>query len=102
MTKGDIVKNDNFKKGHKVIKGPDWEYGDQDIHSIYGVIVTPPGTYNEDCEVIWIDQHNHPLKKYVYRTGRAGKHDLVFYQDTIDYSLEDMFADLDALADKFK
>lgn len=101
MQKGEVVNNTNYKRGYKVLRGNDWSHKDQDKDAIYGVILTHPNTYDEDCEVVWIDNRNHPLKKYVYRTGRGGKFDLIFAEDTIDWSIDDIFADLDALAERF-
>jgi len=102
MNKGDVVTNINYKKGYKVVRGKDWNYKDQDENSVYGVILNNPKNNDSDCEVLWIDSHNHGLKKYTYFTGRGNKYDLAFYEDTIDYSIDDMFADLDLLAEKFK
>lgn len=101
MNAGDRVENNNYKRGYKVKRGETWPYPPQDNESIYGVILNHPGSRDEECTVLWIDNHNHALNKYTYCTGRDNQFDLVFAEDTVDYSIDDMFADLDALAERF-
>lgn len=105
MQIGDKVTKDNYKRGYKVKRSDTWKYPEQDRDSIYGVILNKPeGSYlrDEEVKVLWIDQHNHPLKTYNYVVGRDEQFDLVYAEETVDYSLDDMFADLDALALKFE
>lgn len=102
MQTGEIVKKDNYKRGYKVKRNENsWPYNDQDAGSSFGVILNHPNDLGE-CTVLWVDNHNLPIKKYVYNVGYMNQYDLLFAEDTVDYSLEDMFADLDALAERFE
>ena len=47
---GTVVTKENCKVGLKVVRGPDWEWGDQDEGSIYGIIQKEP-------EILGINDH---------------------------------------------
>jgi energy-coupling factor transporter ATP-binding protein EcfA2 len=67
------------KVGQKVVRGKDWQWGDQDGGSIYGIIVSIDGNIGW-CSVEWIDENLNPLRKNGYRVG-PHDHDLYYYKE---------------------
>lgn len=62
--------------GTRVIRGPDWLYGDQDGGDGHvGTVTRVGGDSDETCQMVWVqwdcgDRAN-------YRAGFRGKHDLL-------------------------
>ena len=69
-----IVTEDNWKKGDKVVKGPDWSWGNQAENAEYGIILE----CSEDgwVRVEWQNPHKHTNS---YRVGAEDAFDLYFY-----------------------
>lgn len=105
MQKGDKVTHDNYKRGYKVSRAEDWEWKNQGEGAVYGIILNNPpkaiGTWIHDVDVLWIDQYNKGISKHAYRVGRMDKFDLVFFENTVDYDLDDIFSMLDMLEEQF-
>lgn len=70
--------------GAKVIRGPDWEYEDQDKGSVYGIIKSD--SKNGWVTVEWISKDGKVVNSNVYRIGNDDKYDLCYYEEpsTID------------------
>ncbi|XP_072035840.1 E3 ubiquitin-protein ligase MIB2-like [Amphiura filiformis] len=66
--------------GVRVVRGPDWEWGDQDDGEGHLGTVVPPRTQDVNkTDVIWIRWDSGKLANY--RAGKRGKHDLRLYDN---------------------
>lgn len=67
--------------GAKVIRGRDWEWGDQDRGSVYGVIVWQKR--DGWVRVEWKNKNNNVICGNSYRIGTDGYYDLYYYPEFI-------------------
>lgn len=67
----------NPKIGDKVVRGKDWEWGDQDRNSEYGTVTK----IKEDnwCSVEWVNKNHEVVNRQSYRIGAESKYDLYYY-----------------------
>jgi len=76
-----------FIEGLKVVRGRDWEWGDQDKGSIYGIIQRDLSSRGW-VVVSWFDKNGKNLtgNNYSYRIGGYGvdAYDLFYYEDNGD------------------
>lgn len=89
------------KKGDRVVRGRDWEWGDQDRDSIYGIVVKQHRSDGWLC-VIWVDKNNKQLREESYRIGNDGKYDLYYYEEDITQIIEQIISIIDKLIDKYE
>lgn len=75
----EIVKEDNFKEGDRVVRGRDWQWGRQDSGYDFGVI---EGQHHSD-RWVWVRwcriDGSKSIGKSGYRIGAGGEYDLYFY-----------------------
>lgn len=78
------VESKQFKKvvttvdiGAKVVRGRDWDWGDQDKDSIYGI--AEKASEGGWIQVIWYSKEGNKLNTDSYRIGAQGKYDLYYY-----------------------
>lgn len=64
------------KIGDKVVRGKDWDWGDQDKDSKYGIVTKKE--YNW-CSVEWVNKSSEIIRRQSYRIGHQGKYDLYYY-----------------------
>jgi len=64
--------------GAKVIRGPDWDHGDQDKDSVYGIIKGK--SIDGWVKVHWVSEDGKVLHSNGYRAGYDGKYDLCYYE----------------------
>lgn len=76
-----LVTKENCKIGLKVIRGKDWDYGDQDRDSRFGTIMEYDTSYGW-TRVKWESGYTDS-----YRIGAYGYYDLYFYK--IDHLSEE-------------
>ena len=67
----------NPKVGEKVVRGPNWDWGNQDEGSVYGVI-TEYATYDEWLTVNWVNAHGKCLGTYGYPWKSE---DVMYYEE---------------------
>lgn len=67
--------------GAKVVRGPDWEWGNQDKGSVYGIIDPRHKGLTGWVNVSWIDKDNKWLNSANYRVREDGDpvYDLCYY-----------------------
>lgn len=68
--------------GAKVVRGPDWEWKDQDKGSVYGIINSDEQSSLNWVSVDWINPKGEVIASYGYRIGVVyGKpaYDLYYY-----------------------
>ncbi len=69
----------SVSEGTKVVRGRDWDYGDEDKGTAYGVVVQRYPE-KERVEVMWISKEGREIFYKMYRAGYDGKFDLYCYQ----------------------
>ena len=70
--------------GAKVVRGPDWEWGNQDKDSIYGVIDSEPSGLTGWATVYWLDRKGELINSFNYRVKEEEEsgeyvYDLCYY-----------------------
>lgn len=78
----EIVTHDNvdyvMKQKIPITRGPDWKYGDQDIHKgqkMIGFITGYSKYHGFDVEVTWF-HNNREIESYLYNIGKDDFYDL--------------------------
>jgi hypothetical protein len=73
--------------GAKVVRGPDWEWKDQDKDSVYGIINSAEWSSLNWVSVDWITPKNKVIASYGYRIGvvyGVPAYDLYYYDQYED------------------
>jgi hypothetical protein len=76
----EIVKSPQI--GDKVVRGRDWDYGDQDRNSIYGKVIGFDTGKKGWCRVDWVSSNGSVLDSNCYRYGTDGPCDLYYYKES--------------------
>lgn len=84
-----IVTLENVKPGDKVVRGRDWDWGDQDSGKKYGIV--SEGSHHARGW-IWInwcrDDDTITHSRNGYRVGAQNRYDLYFYDDLESKTLD--------------
>ena len=88
MEKIKVDASDGDLIGRKVIRGPSWSYGNQDLGSIYGIITEYDNISSEVGEewyfVEWIAENGKILNKNTYECGKT-RYSLYYHESESMY-----------------